>query len=33
VAIGEPGVICVVDTERLELVATVPMEPNALTSA
>jgi DNA-binding beta-propeller fold protein YncE len=31
VAIGEPGVICVVDTERLELVETVPTERNAHT--
>jgi len=31
VAIGEPGVICVVDTERLELVDTVPTEPDAHT--
>ncbi len=31
IAIGEPGVICVVDTDRLRLLETVPTEPGAHT--
>ncbi len=31
VAIGAPGVVCVVDTTRLELLETVPTEPGAHT--
>jgi hypothetical protein len=31
IAIGEPGVICVVDTGRLRLLETVPTEPGAHT--
>ena len=31
IAIGEPGVICVADTERMEILGTVPTEPGAHT--
>ncbi len=33
VAIGEPGVVCVIDTGALQLVETIPTEPGAHTIA